>query len=145
MNKLIMFAVTCVALTGCSHNTSMLTLGTSARMGIDPQNMSMNASYMDGLSLVDVSRENAEWEIEIDGATGMTYDKTTGTVQGVKKIKRKLGPQISGYLTDLAAKDPESARVYLEAMKYYWQAQANATAEDGNKKETAPAETTAGK
>ena len=140
-----MFAVTCAVLTGCSHNTSMLTLGTSARMGIDPQNMSMNASYMDGLSLVDVSRENAEWEIEIDGATGMTYDKTTGTVQGVKKIKRKLGPQISGYLTDLAAKDPESARVYLEAMKYYWQAQANATAEDYNKKDTAPAETTAGK
>lgn len=145
MNKIIMFAVTCAVLTGCSHNTSMLTLGTSARMGVDPQNMSMTASYMDGLSLVDVSRENAEWEIEIDGTTGMTYDKTTGTVQGVKKIKRKLGPQISGYLTDLAAKDPESARIYLEAMKYYWQAQASDQAEDKNKKDTSPAEPTTGK
>jgi hypothetical protein len=96
-------------------------MGTSAKMGIDPQNFSANISYTDGLNLVDVSRENASWEITVDSTTGMTYDKASGSLKGVKTIKRTLGPQITGYLKELAEKDPESARKYMEAMAKYWE------------------------
>jgi hypothetical protein len=51
----------------------------------------------------------------------MTYDKTSGSLKGVKTIKRTLGPQITGYLKDLAEKDPEAARKYMEAMANYWE------------------------
>ena len=44
-------------LPGCSHNTGAFTLGTRVNLGIDPQNATANASYTDGLNVIDVSRE----------------------------------------------------------------------------------------
>ena len=106
---------------GCSHNTGAFTLGTRVNLGIDPQNATANASYTDGLNVVDVSRENASWDIEIDADNGVSVDDSTGTVKGVKRLRRDVGPQITGYLVDLAAKDPEMAKTYVKSMKLYWQ------------------------
>lgn len=44
-----------------------------------------------------------------------------GKRKGVKRLRREVGPQITGYLVDLADKDPEMAKAYVEAMKLYWQ------------------------
>lgn len=99
---------------GCSHNVGGFTIGTRTQAGIDPQNMTANISHTDGLNVIDVSRENSEWEIEIDDESGVTVDKKTGNIKGIKKIRRKVGPQVTGYLVDLAKESPEFAKWYLE-------------------------------
>ncbi len=102
---------------GCSHNVGGFTIGTRTQAGIDPQSMSANISHTDGLNVIDICRENSEWEIEINDETGVTIDKETGNVKGIKRIRRKVGPQVTGYLVDLAKENPELARKYLEGMK----------------------------
>jgi len=102
---------------GCSHNVGGFTIGTRTQAGIDPQSMSVNISHTDGLNVIDICRENSEWEIEINDETGVTIDKETGNVKGIKRICRKVGPQVTGYLVDLAKENPELARKYLEGMK----------------------------
>lgn len=120
---LIALAVTAAALLlpGCSHNTGAFTLGTRVNLGIDPQNATVNASYTDGLNVIDVSRENASWEVEIDADNGFSVDDSNGTVKGVKRLRRDVGPQITGYLVDLSKTSPEAAASYIETMKLYWQ------------------------
>ena len=108
-------------LPGCSHNTGAFTLGTRVNFGIDPQNATANASYTDGLNVIDVSRENASWEVEIDADNGVSVDDSTGNIKGVKRLRRDVGPQITGYLVDLSEKSPEAAASYIETMKLYWQ------------------------
>lgn len=110
-----------LALSGCSHNTGAFTLGTRVNLGLDPQNATANASYTDGLNVIDVSRENASWSIEIDADNGVSVDTSTGNIKGVKRINREVGPQITGYLVDLSENSPEAAASYIEAMKLYWQ------------------------
>ena len=111
MRKLFLFSFC-----GCGHNVGGFTIGTRAQFGIDPENMTANVSYVDGLNVVDVSRENSEWELEVDAENGITIDKQNGTIKGVKRIKRKVGPQVSGYLVDLAKASPELAKLYLETI-----------------------------
>lgn len=110
-----------IMLSGCSHNTGAFTIGTRVNLGIDPQNATANASYTDGLNVIDVSRENASWDIEVDADNGVSVDGSTGSIKGVKRLRREVGPQITGYLVDLADKNPEMAKAYVEAMKLYWQ------------------------
>lgn len=103
-------------LAGCGHNSAVFTIGTRTNLGIDPQNATANISYADGLNVVDVSRENSEWEITIDSETGVSIDPKTGNVKGVKSIKRKIGFQVTGYLVELAEKNPDLAKLYIERM-----------------------------
>lgn len=105
---------------GCSHNTSAFTVGTRLNAGLDPQNATANISYTDGLNVVDVSRENSSWDLEIDADNGVSVDTSSGTIKGVKRIRREVGPQITGYLVDLAESNPDMAKSYVEAVKYYW-------------------------
>ena len=48
---------------------------------------------------------------------GQDYD----AVKGVKRLWREVEPQITGYLVDLAEKEPEMAKTYMTAMQLYWQ------------------------
>lgn len=124
MKKVMLFAgavIAAVIMTGCGHNTGTLTIGTRFNAGLDPQNATANVSFTDGLNVVDVSRENSSWDISVDADSGVSVDSKSGTIKGVKRIKREVGPQITGYLVDLAKKDPEMARMYIEAVKNYWQ------------------------
>jgi len=121
MKKIKLFVVFSASLlagmlTACSHNAGGFTVGTRAQIGIDPENMTANISYVDGLNVIDVSRENSEWELEIDSENGVTVDKKTGNIKGIKRIKRKVGPQVTGYLVDLAKQNPELAALYLKAV-----------------------------
>lgn len=114
-------AVLALLAAGCSHNTGTFTIGTRVNAGLDPQNATANISYTDGLNVVDVSRENSSWDLEIDAENGVSVDGSSGNIQGIKRIRRDVGPQITGYLVDLAATNPELAASYVDAMKYYWQ------------------------
>lgn len=109
-------ALVVLCLPGCSHNVGGFTIGTRAQAGIDPQSMTANISLTDGLNVIDVSRENSEWEIEINDDTGVTIDKKTGNIKGIKKIRRKVGPQVSGYLVELVKESPEFAKWFVEYM-----------------------------
>jgi hypothetical protein len=125
MKQTILITITVIAaallLPGCSHNTGAFTLGTRVNLGIDPQNATANASYTDGLNVIDVSRENASWDVEIDADNGVSVDDSTGNIKGVKRLRRDVGPQITGYLVDLSENSPEAAASYIEVMKLYWQ------------------------
>ena len=86
-------------LAGCSHNTGAFTVGTRVNLGIDPQNVTANISYTDN---------------------GVKIESSTGNIQGIKRIRRDVGPQITGYLVDLSKSNPALAASYVEAVKYYW-------------------------
>jgi hypothetical protein len=120
-------------LTGCGHNTGAFTIGTRVNAGFDPQNATANISYTDGLNVVDVSRENSSWDIQVDADNGVSVDTKTGTIKGVKRLRREIGPQITGRLVELAAKDPEMARLYVEAVKNYWEHRKNESAATAGK------------
>lgn len=125
---------------GCGHNTGSFTIGTRLNAGVDPQNLCASVSYSDGLNIVEVSRENASWELAVDSDNGFTVEKSTGTVRGVKRIRREIGPQMTGYFTKLAEKDPAMARHYLEAVKYYWKYRASERAAAASEKTDAAPE-----
>ncbi len=124
IKPLIIFGIATLILTliatGCSHNTGAFTIGTRINAGVDPQNVTANISYTDGLNVVDISRENSSWDLEIDSNNGVSVDGSNGTIKGIKRIRRDVGPQITGYLVDLAEKNPEMAKNYVESMKYFW-------------------------
>lgn len=110
MKKLLALAGLVVLIVGCSHNPNMVTAGNITSVG-SKTGAGWHSSK--GLNIIDLPRENSSYELEFNSATGIGYDPSTGTVKGVEKIKRKIGPQVSGYLVDLAKASPEAAIVYL--------------------------------
>ncbi len=111
---LITIAFFAMALAGCtrfSHNAAVLVMGEKAGVGSVEYG---EISYLSGLALVDLSRENSEWEIEVDEQNGIQYDSKTGGIRGIRKIRRRIGRQITGYLVDLAKKDAEAAKEWVK-------------------------------
>jgi len=109
----ILFIIT-IFLAGCSHNPAIFTMGKRTNIGFDPASMSANISWTDGLNVIDVPRENSSFSIEVDEGMGLQFDPTTNTIKGVKKIQRRTGVQVTGYLVELAESNPELAAKYLE-------------------------------
>lgn len=128
MKRVLFFVLVSVfslfILEGCSHNTGSFTIGTRINCGLDPQNATANISYTDGLNVVDISRENSSWDLEVDSENGVSIDESGGTIKGIRRIRREVGPQITGYLVDLAEKNPDLAKDYVESMKYFWKSRA---------------------
>ena len=123
MKKVIFLASILLLAAGCGHNTSMFFSGFAARVGLDAHNNYVpTASIVDGLQITDISRENSVWIIEVNSETGLILNKD-GSIKGVKVIRRSVGPQITGYLVDLAKSDPALAKAYADAIKAYWEAQ----------------------
>ena len=114
MHKIFaMFVLACL-LCSCarfSHNVSGIAVGKKARIGSPEYGEIL---YMDGFSLIDFSRENSEWDIEIDDNAGLSFDPSTKTLKGVKRIRRRIGKQITGYLKDLSKENPEAVVEYLK-------------------------------
>lgn len=107
MKKIIItIPVLCLLLVSCSHNQGTVILGKGFLAGAE------GLKYFNGVALLDNSRENSEWGIEIDDEDGITVQD--GNIKGIKKIERKIGKQVTGYLVDLAEEDPEAVNKYLE-------------------------------
>lgn len=122
-----------ILLVSCGHNTGSFLLGDRTNIGIDPQNMTANISHESGMHVMDISRENSSWRIYTDSK--INVDSTTGEVTGIRMIEREVGPQITGYLVDLAKENPELAKIYLESLKKYWEYKAeNAASSAVNQK-----------
>jgi hypothetical protein len=94
-----------------SHNVSVIAFGKKAKIGSVEYGEIL---YLNGFSLVDCSRENSEWEIEIDDNAGLSFDAATKTLKGVKRIHRRIGKQVTGYLEDLSKNNPDAVREYLK-------------------------------
>ena len=94
---------------GCSHNAAIFGFVKVIKVG----NVEMEALYVNGIAIVDYSRENSSWEIEIDDEDGLSYDSEAKVVKGIKKIKRTIGKQITGYLVDLSKADRKAAEEYV--------------------------------
>lgn len=101
--------VVILALSGCSHNAAVFGFGKVFKVG----NMEYELLYVNGIGIIDYSRENSSWEMEIDDDDGLSYDVDTHTIKGIKKVKRTIGTQITGYLVDLAKADAEAAEAYV--------------------------------
>ena len=110
MKKLIITLALAAFAAGCSHNPVGMVFGKQMKAG----NIEYGEiSYLNGLAIVDVSRENSSWCIEVNDEAGLQWDATTNTLKGVKKIERKIGKQVTGYLNDLAEKSPEAVIEYF--------------------------------
>lgn len=101
----------------------MIVMGDRMNLGFDSTSSLPNFNKSSGLAIIDVPRENSYMSIEVDENTGLSFEKSTNTIKGIKNITRKTGPQITGYLVELAEASPELAALYL---KHYFNAEQNA-------------------
>ena len=108
--KLALALAMIFTLTGCSHNPGMMVIGKHLKIGTTEYG---ELSYLNGFSFLDCARENSGWRIEINDNAGLSFDKTTNTLKGVKSITRVIGGQATGYLVDLAEASPDAAMVYI--------------------------------
>ncbi|MBQ7177661.1 MAG: hypothetical protein IJS08_09630 [Victivallales bacterium] len=109
--SIIAFAALIIFCAGCSHNPAVFTIGKQVKLGTTEYG---EISYINGIAIVDCSRENSSWEMEIDDNDGIQYDQKTGTVKGIRKIRRTIGRQVTGYLVDLAKVDKYLAVEYVK-------------------------------
>ena len=107
---IIFIAIMAFLCAGCSHNAAVFGFGKVFKIG----NMEYELLYVNGVGIIDYSRENSSWELEIDDEDGLSYDVSTHTIKGIKKVKRTIGTQITGYLVDLAKADAGAAEEYLK-------------------------------
>lgn len=124
MYKYILLFI-CLMSAGCSHNALVYHNGTYTNIGFSPKNYDLGVQYFSGESVSVGTRENSSVEI--------TYKKDNNTLDfknaksetaGIDKIKYTIGPQITGYLVDLAKENPELATKYITEQlknntKYY--------------------------
>lgn len=119
--KRIVFALAVAALgmcgSGCvkvSHNMAGLGFGKVLEVGSVEYGRLL---YVNGMFIMDISRENSSIEVEVDDEAGISYDPGTKTLKGVKKIKRVIGHQATGYLNEIAGKDTDAAKKAINYLK----------------------------
>lgn len=110
-----------------SHNPIMLTDGKYANVGVDGYGL----TYADGLVVVGAMRENTELEIEIN--SGDKFEGAGAEMKGVRVIRYRTGPQLTGYARDIAGKDPDVIKEYVDKMPYLNKAQWGASDKQGDK------------
>ena len=110
----------CLLAASCSHNASLMGVGTSFRVGSGE----FSLNYADGLFLNSVSRENVRFQAELDSTVGVTYDPTSGTYKGIKGIELEIGPQLGGYARELGEVSPEALKSYYDALAKYYECRA---------------------
>lgn len=111
MKRLIAIATLMLLAVGCSHNMGSLVIGEKLGLGSPEYG---NFTWVNGLLLFDCPRENSYWEIELDSNIGVSFDKETNTIRGVKRIRRVIGRQVTGYLKDVAKYSPDAVGAYLD-------------------------------
>ena len=98
-------------LSGCSrfsHNFNGMFFGTRAAIGIFGYG---ELSYLHGFGIIDASREESSYSVEIDKEDGLSF--SDGKLKGVTKISRTIGKQITGYAVGLAKTDSTAAEAWL--------------------------------
>ena len=113
----ILSILAAILLASCSHNASILGVGTSFRLGSGE----VSLNYADGLFLNSVSRDNVRFTAELDSTVGVSYDPTSNTYKGIKGISYEVGPQLGGYSKELGEANPEALKAYYDACSAYYE------------------------
>lgn len=107
---------------GCakiSHSANVTATGKIFKVGGEAYNL----LYVNGLLNMNTVRENAESIVETTDDDGFTGGPTS-EAKGVKTIRFRTGPIISGYMCDLAKTCPEAATEYVKSFpemnKPFW-------------------------
>lgn len=112
--KDIILSIICILvlfLFGCSHNGNLVGVGKVFRMGAADYGI----TYVNGLMVINGGRENTESVVETTDEDGFT-GAPTQDAKGVRSIRYRTGPQITGYLVDLSKKCPDAAIAYTGKM-----------------------------
>ena len=113
----ILAILAAILLSSCSHNASILGVGTAFRLGSGE----VSLNYADGLFLNSVSRDNVRFTAELDSTVGVSYDPTSNTYKGIKGISYEVGPQLGGYSKELGEANPEALKAYYDACSAYYE------------------------
>ena len=93
-----------------SHNANLVGKGKTFKAGVGDYGI----LYVNGIFGMQAVRENSEMEIET--SDGDSFANPTSTTKGSVVIRFRTGPQITGYLVDLAKQNGELAKEYLGKM-----------------------------
>ena len=115
MKKLFTIIAFTMLLTSCrnfmySHNANTVADGKVYRIGT-PE---FNITFVRGTLMTTVARENTEAVFETNN--GDSVSNPSGSFRGLTTARFRTGPQITGYLKDIAQKDQETAKAYINAM-----------------------------
>lgn len=112
-----------------SHNANQILDGKFTRFGVGDYGL----VHGQGLILTQAVRENTVLVIETTDGNSFSGEPSA-KIDGVRRICIKTGPQVTGYLVDLAKSDPGTANGYVEAMPRLYAP--NAEEKKDNEKET---------
>ena len=113
LHSLILAAAAVAGFTGCSnisHNANLFASGKYYNLGTP----NYGFTYVNGTTVVSVNRENSETVVEANDGDGLT--QASSAFKGIRVVKFRSGPQVTGYLVDLAKKSPDSAILYVNQM-----------------------------
>lgn len=110
MKKLIGMLVVPVLLAGCGHNGNFIASGRVTRLGVADYGL----LHVNGLVVFGGVRENSELAVETNDEEG--FGNPDSQLRGVRSIRFRTGPQITGALNDLAEHSPEAAVEYVGKM-----------------------------
>ena len=102
-----LFAAGC---TKVSHNANLVGVGKVFKVGAGDYGI----TYVNGLIGIQAVRENSEAIVETND--GDSFANPASAVKGLRTIRFRTGPQITGYLVDLSKKNPEAAAQYVKTM-----------------------------
>jgi len=96
---------------GCAHNANLVASGKYFEAG----NETAHLRYVNGLVVINGTRENSESIVEAGDDDGLSGAPTVDA-KSVRTVRFRTGPQLTGYLVDLAKKNPDAATAYVKQM-----------------------------
>lgn len=108
---LTIIAAATLFVAGCSHNGNLVGVGKVFRVGAADYGL----TYVNGLMVINGGRENTESVVETTDEDGFT-GAPTQDAKGVRSIRYRTGPQITGYLVDLSKMSADAAINYVGSM-----------------------------
>lgn len=102
-----LFAAGC---TKVSHNANLVGVGKVFKVGAGDYGI----TYVNGLVGIQAVRENTEMVVETND--GDSFANPASAVKGLRSIRFRTGPQVTGYLVDLSEKNADAATQYVRAM-----------------------------
>ena len=103
-------------LTGCnsfmfSHNANFVAKGKVFKLGAGDYGL----LYVNGITGIQAIRENSEMVVESND--GDSFTNPGAASKGLCSISFRTGPQVTGYLVDMAKENGDAAIKYVENMK----------------------------
>lgn len=107
---LVVGCAMCASCTKISHSLNSVASGKVFRFGTPECSL----LYVNGTLVTSIVRENSEIVVETND--GDSVSNPSGVFKGLKSIRFRTAGQATGYLKDLAKKDPAAAKAYIKAM-----------------------------